>query len=230
MNIATCIVSFNRFRYTVTTVESYLATCKPGNALVIVDNGSTDGTREWLESLSEPEVILNRGNLFPGAATNIGWGHLLELGYDAELLHRSDNDVEFLDGWQDEVEECFAAIPELGQLGLLNMHEDFPDGGPMRAHEEGGKTVNRAWRSVGGNCVIRREIWDNGARWHPGQWMPGGFDEDKRMSIQVCAEGFWFANVVPTVARNISYGRYAEFPDYYDGTAKLRGLQAETSV
>lgn len=230
MKIATCIVTFDRCEYTQRTVESYLATCKPGNALVIVDNGSTDGTRDWLETLSDPEVIFNRGNVFPGAATNIGWAHLLELGYDADLLQRSDNDVEFLDGWQDEVEACFTAMPGLGQLGILNMHEDFPEGAPLQKHTEGGVTVNRAFRSIGGNCVLRRDLWDRGARWHPGAWQPGGHDEDKRMSIEVCGHGYWFANVVPTVANNMSFHRYSEYPDYYTQTAQLRGLVAETSV
>lgn len=230
MNVATCVVTFNRLSYTQRTVASYLETCKPGNALVIVDNGSTDGTREWLETLGDPEVILNKGNLFPGAATNIGWAHLLELGYPAELLQRSDNDVEYLPGWQDHVEECFTAIPGLGQLGVLNLHEDFPDGQPLREHVEGGVIVNRAWRSVGGNSVIRRELWDTGVRWQPGAWSPGGFDEDKRMSLQVCAEGYFFANVIPPITNNISHGRYTDFPDYYNATAGLRGLDPATSV
>ena len=233
MRIATAIITFNRLDYTKRTVASYLKTCEPGNALVIVDNASTDGTREWLEDggAEDALVVFNRGNLFPGAATNIGWAHLLEQGYDAELLQRSDNDVEYLPGWQDEVERAFEAIPQLGQLGILNMHEDFPETGqPLREHTENGVTVNRSWRSIGGNCVIRRELWDAGVRWHPGAWNPGGFDEDKRMSIAVCDHGYWFGNVIATIANNISHGRYSDFPAYYDRTAELRGLVAETSV
>jgi O-antigen biosynthesis protein len=41
--------------------------------VILVDDGSTDGTREWLAGLREPyRVVLNERNLGFGAATNRG--------------------------------------------------------------------------------------------------------------------------------------------------------------
>jgi len=44
--------------------------------VILVDDASTDGTREWIAGLGEPcRVILNERNMGFGAATNRGAGH-----------------------------------------------------------------------------------------------------------------------------------------------------------
>jgi GT2 family glycosyltransferase len=132
LRLLTCIVTYNRLEYTKKAVESYLKTRDRGDAYVLVDNGSTDGTREWIleEDLAH---IFNDRNLFPGAATNIGWHSGLKLFDGVDLLHRSDNDVEYLPGWREEVEEKFEQMPTLGQLGLLNAIEDYGENPPGRS-------------------------------------------------------------------------------------------------
>src|SRR4051812_24064496 len=112
MKLLTCIVSYNRLEYTKKTVYSWLETKFVDDILVIVDNDSTDGTREWFDSFvvnmnAKPDrpaygIMKNERNLFPGAATNIGWHSGLKLFDDVDLLHRSDNDVEYLPGWREE--------------------------------------------------------------------------------------------------------------------------------
>jgi glycosyltransferase involved in cell wall biosynthesis len=123
-----CIVTYNRLEYTKKAVESWLDTTKDAD-LVIVDNGSTDGTREWILKEGLPHIFNDR-NLFPGAATNIGWHAGMKIFGKPDLLHRSDNDVEYLPGWREEVEEKFEQMPTLGQLGLLNAIEDYGENPP----------------------------------------------------------------------------------------------------
>ena len=67
---------------------------------------------------------------------------------------RSDNDIEYLDGWQTQVEQAFEAFPELGQLGILNRHEDYDDHQPVTRLERNGTAINVQWPKVGGNCVV----------------------------------------------------------------------------
>lgn len=232
MNILTCVVTHDRLPYSERTLRSLR---EGADWIVVADNASTDGTTEWLLDVAVRDdlvdgVVFNERNLYPGAACNIGWHEgLTRLSY-ATLLHRSDNDIVYHPGWADHVEQVFAAHPKLGLYGVLNLAEDFPDGQPVAPHTVDGVTVNRYWPRIGGNVVIRRELWDQGLRWMPGPWKPGGQDEDGEMCAQVEAAGFYHANAVEPIASNIAFGRYADFPSYYDRTAAVRGLVAETSV
>jgi hypothetical protein len=227
--ILSVVITHDRLPYTQLTLASL---CGRTGYLVVVDNASADGTREWLRSdkCDADHVILSERNLYPGAATNIGWHEGLRRFPDATLLHRSDNDIQYAEGWDKNVEAAFSAHEKLGLYGVLNLVEDFPAGQPVAPHTIGGVTVNRYWPRIGGNVVLRRHLWDQRMRWTPGEWRPGGHDEDTDMSAQVEATGFYHANAVDPIARNIAYGRYADFPDYYDETARIRGLVAETSV
>lgn len=230
MKILVCMVTHNRCAYTRKALVSLLATIKARDRYVIVDNASTDDTHDYLGFLQADSVVLNRRNLFPGAATNIGWNHGMR-HYQPDLLMRLDNDIELLPGWRDEVDAAFEAIPKLGMLGILNLHEDFDGEQPVDPYTENGHTINvRCPRGVGGNAVIRRELWDQGLRWSPGAWAPGGNDEDSRFAAAVEEAGYGVARVIPTIANNMSFHRYHDFPEYYNKTAELRGLVAEMSV
>lgn len=235
MNGLCVIVTHNRLEYTKRAVEAFWETQPIAGGsdarwpLIIVDNASTDGTREWLSDTKPvPGVkVFNDQNLFPGAATNIGWHKALKT-YDVDLLMRLDNDIELLPGWRQEVERCFNRVDNLGQLGILNRHEDYDGNQPVTLDDTG--TVNVHHGQVGGNCVIPRVVWDHGVRWRPGAWAPGGLDEDAYMSATVKQLGGLVGEVVPTIANNISFHRFDDYPDYYRRTAALRGLVPELSV
>ena len=220
MKLLTCLVTFNRLEYTKRAVEAWHETSTADDQLVVVDNGSTDGAEQFA-------TIVNRRNLFPGAATNIGWHYGLKY-HDADLLMRLDNDVELLPGWRQEVERCFSRVDNLGILGVLNRHEDYDGNPPVTLDDTG--TVNVHWDQVGGNCIVPRRVWDAGLRWAPGAWAPGGFDEDSVFAAEIRHRGGLVGTVVPTVANNMSFHRYQDYPDYYNHTAGLRGLVPELSV
>lgn len=71
------LVSFNRLSHLKQGVEAVLA--EPVSGLVVVDNGSTDGSREWLESLEDPRLKV----LLPDE--NLGGAGGFEIGFQAAL-------------------------------------------------------------------------------------------------------------------------------------------------
>ena len=222
MRLLTCLVTHDRAEYTRRCFDSWMETADPDDNLIVIDNASTDGTKEVFRFFDH--VFYSDTNSFPGAACNQGWTEGLKLWPETTHLHRSDNDIFYRPGWREEVESAYDRNPNLALLGILNLHEDngfeYPPGDPGDIDFPG---------AVGGNVVMPRELWDKGLRWQEGVWRPGA-NEDALMSSAAASHGE-VGRLVRTVADNMAYGRYIDYPDYYDVTAALRGLpDATTSV
>lgn len=84
----------NQVEYTRKCIESMVKYGTPLERLVVVDNASSDATREYLESLPLGGRILNQDNLGCGVAWN--QGALLQ---QAEWTIVMNNDVLVSDGW-----------------------------------------------------------------------------------------------------------------------------------
>ena len=72
INYSITFATLNCLSYTKQCIESLLDSGVNSDQIVVVDNGSNDGTVEYLKSLSLGCVILNRQNLSCGAAWNQG--------------------------------------------------------------------------------------------------------------------------------------------------------------
>ncbi len=202
--LLTVLVSYNRPELLERTVTSYLDTVTMKHSLVIIDNGSDEETTRWLHGIRRMGwcgVTFLSENKYPGYATNFGWSTHAP-AVNPTLLHRSDNDVEYLPGWCDEVAERFEN-PRLGQLGLRTLEEEGPH------------------NAVGGNCVLRREVWDAGVRYPDGPWGQV-VHEDGHLSPMVNAAGWHWARVLTPCIVHIGVADMAD--PYYQETMRVRGL------
>ena len=210
MKIHTCFITYNRLELTKRAIHTYLETVSAPWTAVVVDNNSTDGTFEWLWS----DPIFRKGpqlravtlpdNFYPGRACNIGWQLAPE---DADFLHRADNDFIFLKDWCSEVEERFQDA-ELGQLGLRTNDEEL-----WNPH------------NVGGNCIVRRQLWDEGLRWDERKWTQikaAGYTEDSYFSPAVERMGWKWGRVEKRCIVPIS--REDPNDPYYIATWADRGI------
>jgi hypothetical protein len=228
VRLLTVVVVHDRYELTKRTIDSWIDTtdemigrCR----LVIVDSGSTDPELcDWLEWMELAGwAVLMMENVYPGKACNVGWRVGLE-GFDASLLHRSDNDVVYEPGWVQHVEACFDAYAELGQLGVLDMRDEpRNDWFRQLEHLEGAPWLNVGWPTIGGNCVIRRSLWDRGLRWDERPWpaLPEG--EDSLLSREVRKLGWRTAHVHDRIATHIGH-EWSDAPAYYARSALERGL------
>lgn len=94
MNYAITFACYNQIEYTRQCVESLIKTGVDLSRVIAVDNGSTDGTQAYLQSLPLGGVILNNGNLGCGVAWNQG-----ALALQAEWTIVMNNDVVCTQGW-----------------------------------------------------------------------------------------------------------------------------------
>lgn len=87
---------YNQIEYTKQCIDSLVKTGVDLARVIAVDNGSVDGTQDYLKSLPLGEVILNQGNLGCGVAWNQG-----ALALQAEWTIVMNNDVVCTQGWLD---------------------------------------------------------------------------------------------------------------------------------
>lgn len=211
MKLFTALVSYNRPELLKRTVASYLETVSMPFDLVIVDNGSDDETLDWL-SASGLKTLLLGENRYPGYAANQAW-RLHDESHD--LLHRSDNDLNYLPGWSDAVVERFergrargGPGRRVGQVGLMTDAQE-------------GKKVP----AVGGNMAIRREVYEEGVRYTDEPWDTVPW-EDGMMTGSVVAAGWGWARVATQCL--VHLGDPPDFDDpYYVKTYGVRGILPE---
>lgn len=204
MKLHTVIVSYERLPLLQETIASYLTTVTLPYSLLIVDNGSSAPVHEWLQDgVPGATVLLLGKNLYPGAATNIGFA---AAPADATHLHRSDNDMFYLPEWCDEVERAFAEQPRLGQLGLRTNDEEL-------------------WctSNVGGTAIIDKRLWNEGLRYDERPWsMLGSVTEDYYLSRDVERRDWRWARVERPCVVHKASGDRAD--PYYQHSYGVRGI------
>lgn len=225
MNIAIAMITHNRLEYSKRTLDSLLSTVRKPR-LIVADNNSTDGTKEWLYGPHKFTVIFNEENLYPGAACNKAWECALEQWPDTKYLMRLDNDMHLEPGWLEAAESYFKAIPELGQLGLDHDALDHPKAA-LRAIEINGKTINPWPGCVGGPNIIRRKLWDMGVRYQEMRWDDGRrspMQEDSALSKAIQDKGYMVGHMTDKKAWTFAnIDNWKDYPEYYKKTLSDRG-------
>jgi glycosyltransferase involved in cell wall biosynthesis len=101
-------------------LDSLLANTKSPYTLIVVDNGSTDGTQDWLTAFKEKSPItchlhLNAANEGIAAGRNQGLLLADKLTPDSEFLCTIDNDIELSDNW---LTECTDIISDNHKIAV----------------------------------------------------------------------------------------------------------------
>jgi glycosyltransferase involved in cell wall biosynthesis len=237
MKLLVCLITYNRLKYTQRTLRNFRKTISDGTDyyLVAVDNASHDQTQLYLKRQEGrgviDKVIINPENYYPGRATNIGWAAGLLKFPQATHLMRLDNDMEFKDGWDQVVADYFRFIPELGQLGYDHEAIEHQEA-PLHRVEINGRIINK-WPMgvVGGPCVIRRKVWDDGNRYDETPWQSETEDmitnqEDVKFSHALAAQGWLVGHAQKDIGRTFAnQANWGDYPEYYKETMAKRGYK-----
>jgi glycosyltransferase involved in cell wall biosynthesis len=116
------IVSFQRKSYTQGTIKLLQNRIPKNSQIIVCDNGSTDGTREWLE---ENQEKYNLGLIFPEKNLRVGGSWTLLTNYfnenDFDYILLLDNDGWLIPSHPDWYTKCmdlFKTDNRIGSLGL----------------------------------------------------------------------------------------------------------------
>lgn len=193
--ISTTVLSWNRGDLLKRTLESYRATVSVPCEMHIVDNGSTDHSREVIQQFCEETPFAkpiflddNKG----GEAINLG----LEVAV-GNLLHISENDIEYLPGWCQRTVDYFSCFKQLGQLALFGpvpTDAEAWEVKPSVLRHAAGHILYEAMGNVSTTSVIRREVWEKGVRVKSLPTIDGfRFPADATLSSDVKNAGFMVA-------------------------------------
>jgi len=117
-SVSVVVLSFDKVAYTRRCIESLMTSTHRPMELIVVDQGSTDGTREMLEELhprlAEADVplstILLDGNVGAPAGRNLGMDKA-----KGDYIAFLDNDIVVKDcDWLEKIIECLKADPSIG--------------------------------------------------------------------------------------------------------------------
>jgi len=121
------ILTHNALEYTRRCLSSVARHTPPSNRVFVLDNGSTDGSPEWLSSRAGLNVILSPSNLGVPAGRNLLIYEIVRSSDDGFLIFL-DNDVEVSEGWCEPFLKLFAERPEVGIAGPVGhriiVHDD----------------------------------------------------------------------------------------------------------
>jgi len=130
------VISWNALDFTRMALERLVKTVKHPYFLTVVDNGSSDGTKEYLNNLSISDnclgyrKIMNARNKGPGAAYSQGYEISKEMG--ARYTALCNNDIYFQNQWLEKLEAIMDKDKTIGILGTLQptsgiMHPSITD-------------------------------------------------------------------------------------------------------
>ncbi len=179
------IVTHNLVDYTRACVSSIRHLTDEPYELVFVDNGSTDDTLKYLESLGDATVIRNKTNRgFPAAANQ---GIQASVGEQILLLN---NDTVVTTGWLRRLLTCLRSDSRIGLVGprsnavsgaqqIPTTYSDLTllDGFAWELGRSHDRQCEEADRLVGFCLLVKREVFDKIGRLDE-QFGIGNFEDD----------------------------------------------------
>ncbi len=193
------MLTYNALAYTKRCLASLDLHTDQAWHLVILDNGSRDGTREWLATLADPriEVVLGETNRGVAGGRNDLLAIIGSRVPDDGFIIFTDNDLEFFPGWIDPVRRVLAASPRAGIVSS--------SGYEIVVHQGRRELISAPWGmplevdvAAGGfACFVRPAVFREA----------GGYDEalnpfwheDDDISVRARAAG-WRVFSVPNAA------------------------------
>lgn len=148
----------NNLRYTQQCIESLKRNTHVPYSVIVVDNGSTDGTRKWLEEQKDILHVFNVSNLGFGVAVNQG---LLNAQTPYTVI--ANNDILFTPNW---LSHLIAHAEKDKQIGLVGPRSNYVSGPQeikasmsMKSYDLGVYGQNRYEASKGASREFHRLVF-----------------------------------------------------------------------
>ncbi|WP_258112539.1 glycosyltransferase, partial [Alicyclobacillus sp. SP_1] len=218
------ILTHNKLAFTRLCIESIRRWTTPNTyEIIVVDNCSTDGTKEWLLRQTDISPIFNASNVGFPAGCNQGIAQ--SQGQNILLLN---NDVVVTEHWLDSLISCLYSSNTIGAVGpVTNNASNYQaietnygdDINEMQLYAakirvENYKVWERRLKLVGFCILIKRSVID-----HVGgldeRFSPGNFEDDD-LSIRIIKAGYDLVVCKDVFVHHFGSATFREDPVLYN--------------
>lgn len=164
------IVNFNGKRWLDRCLRTLLHTRYDNFKILLVDNGSSDGSVEFARSaFPDVEILQNESNLGFSKGNNVGIDAALQ--DDADYVVLLNNDTHVDEDWLTELVKVGEANKDLGVLGSVQLTYD-------------GNEFNSWTRTVARDHLVELSDLSAARDWIPTRWVEGSCFAIKRKVIE----------------------------------------------
>lgn len=120
MKLDICIAILNELKYTKKFIDSLFDSTYHDFDLYILDNGSADGSMEWIESLNRENIHVHRFETNKGCSA--GWNYALKMG-NSDYKVLTQNDIMFSKNWDKHLTDILEANPQYDAAGSVEIEK-----------------------------------------------------------------------------------------------------------
>jgi GT2 family glycosyltransferase len=193
MKIHLAYLTYNRLEYTKKSLAALLADPTEEFALTIWDNGSSDGTQDFLKTINDRrirEIVYSPKNLGQTIVTNKLWSET-----DADLVGKVDNDCLVTPGWTRILTRAHQDIPKLGVVGCWHFFPiDFDyERAKHKVQKFGDHQIFRHPWIDGSALLVKRELYMRLAPCQEREYLTGFW---LRLALAGYINGFYYPLVL----------------------------------
>lgn len=219
MDIKTSIVilTFNKLEYTIPCIDSIREYTRQGTyEIIVIDNASTDGTREWLAQQTDIVTIFNEENL--GFPKGCNQGIQIATGSNILLLN---NDVIVTEHWLDNLLEALYSSEDIGAVGAISNNCPYYQAIPvdyktLDEMHSFARTLNvhdpKKWEDrvklIGFCMLIKREVVEQVGSLDE-RFTPGNYEDDD-YSFRILQAGYRLLLCKDVFIHHVGHGTFKD--------------------
>lgn len=228
--VAIFTLTYDRLELTKKSFESLHKTAGYDFDHYVIDNGSKDGTVEWLHKQAKEKKISAVINYPENKGISIASNQAINIIQDGnyDIIVKVDNDAEFIaDGWLSKMVDIWKSNHQIIMSCYVEGLKDNPGGAP-RYHrgQVKGELIGMA-NHLGGVCVFADARAYKNFRWDENDYLHSA--QDLAFSQYVTTNGYAMAYLENYSLRHVTSEMEEKYPEYFERRKKEKRTKYEKS-